>query len=54
MRLRTGDTVTIDHHIFGAKVVAQSKDRKRIKVKYHCPNKGRVIRCVELNQITKD
>jgi len=54
MRLKTGDSVTIDHQVFGAKVVAQSKDGKRIKVKYHCPREGQIIRYVQLNQITKD
>ena len=54
MKLRTGDTVTIDHLIFGAKVVARSKDGERIKVKYHCPKNGQIVRSVKLNQITKD
>jgi len=53
MGLRTGDRVTIDHQVFGAKVVAQSKDGKRIKVKYHCPREGQIVKCVQLNQITK-
>ncbi len=54
MAIRTGDRVTIDHLIHGAKVVALSKDRKTIKVSYHCPREGRVIKRVSINQITKD
>ena len=53
MKIKTGDHVTIDNLIHGATVVAFSRDKKKVKVRYHCPRKGRVIRSVSINQITR-